>query len=1035
MEHDNEVMGTAILFPMLALAGISILALILVAVWVRRRNVPRARASDSTHSRLVTLSQSLEVVFDRIEDGFVSLDRDWKYVFVNRKAGELARRRPADLVGRYMWDEFPENELQSFAMAYRQAMDHGETIQFEGYFPLWDRWFENRVFPHSEGIDIFFTDITIRKKAEAERRESEARLRLAVEAANVGLWFWNTETGEIHFSREWKSQIGYKEDEIPNRFEEWESRVHPDDVAPTLAQIQACREDPTRPYEVEFRLRHRNGSYRWILARGSMLADAGGKMVRMLGCHLDITGRKKSEAALSAGLHRLRSVIDGLGPDTFVGLLSLNGVVLEANRPALEAAGLSTADVIGLPVEETYWFSYSDASKRQIREAVDRAAHGEPSRLELSIRTGDGEFTMIDFSLRPLRDNSGVVQFLVPSANVITSQKLAEKAARESSARLTSVFQQATDGIFVISADNHYLDANPEGLAMLGYSHEELMGRHVSEVLTPRERHRLSIEQPRMMTGEPHRAEWEHLRKDGTTFHGEVTARKLDDDSYMAIIRDQTNRRKNEELVRESERRLRLALEAARMGIFDWNIPVNRIVWSRGHEEIFGFEPGEFGGTYEDFSRRVHPGDLPGINEEVAVCIESRTHFHREFRVVWPDGSVHWVEGFGEFTYDESGRAVRMRGVVLDVTRRKRSERALRRRRKFLELALESARMGVWKWEGATDSITRVFGSGPLSGLPAGVGPVTGDAVRALVHPDDLPAVERNLQSTMETGRNYQAEFRIVLPDESVRWVSARGVVSRLEDGRPVRLIGVDMDVTELRVASEQRERAELQLRRNEVLVALGVLVGGVAHEIRTPLFGITATLDAMEAKLGRNAGHAEYLPLLRSEVGRLEALTRDLLEYGRPVGNRMRTRLVQPVAEAVSMCRAGSVIPIDLRFPPDLSDIMIDPLRISVVFRNILQNALQHSPGRSSVVVAATAIRRRGVPGVECTISDSGPGFREEDRAHIFEPFFSRRAGGTGLGLSIVKRIIEDHGGEIAAENGPDGGAVIRLWLPTAPV
>ncbi|MGH7946453.1 MAG: response regulator, partial [Opitutaceae bacterium] len=153
-------------------------------------------------------------------------------------------------------------------------------------------------------------DITERKQAEEALRESEARVRLAVTASNIGFWDWNHLTNEVYFSREWKSQLGYAEDEIPNRFEEWESRLHPDDLAPTLAKVRRAIEDLSADYAVEFRLRHKDGSWRWIFTHAQVFRDATSKPVRMVGCHIDITERKQAEEALRASEERLRLALD-----------------------------------------------------------------------------------------------------------------------------------------------------------------------------------------------------------------------------------------------------------------------------------------------------------------------------------------------------------------------------------------------------------------------------------------------------------------------------------------------------------------------------------------------------------------------------------------------------------------------------------------------------------------------------------------------------------------------------------------------------
>jgi len=149
-----------------------------------------------------------------------------------------------------------------------------------------------------------------RKHTEELLRESRAHLEVAVQAVNLGLWDWDLRSNKVFFSKEWKRQIGYEENEIPDDFGEWQSRVHPEDVDRVLATINAYLLDPWPDYEIEFRFRHKDGSYRWILARASILYDTLGKPLRMIGCHLDITERKRMEAVMQARLRLLEYAAD-----------------------------------------------------------------------------------------------------------------------------------------------------------------------------------------------------------------------------------------------------------------------------------------------------------------------------------------------------------------------------------------------------------------------------------------------------------------------------------------------------------------------------------------------------------------------------------------------------------------------------------------------------------------------------------------------------------------------------------------------------
>ncbi len=231
----------------------------------------------------------------------------------------------------------------------------------------------------------------------------------------------------------------------------------------------------------------------------------------------------------------------------------------------------------------------------------------------------------------------------------------------------------------------------------------------------------------------------------------------------------------------------------------------------------------------------------------------------------------------------------------------------------------------------------------------------------------------------------------------------------------------------------------ELQesLRRSETMSAMGQLVAGVAHEVRNPLFGISATLDAFDADFTSQPEYRQYSRLLRAEVDRLTHLMHELLEYGRPVpANFGRGSLHEVIERAVRACagraRAAGVT-VAREVPEGLPGLTMDRGRLVQVFQNLIENAIQHS-ARGGVVSLRARLSEGGEQ-IECTVEDSGPGFRQGDIERIFEPFFTGRRGGTGLGLSIVQRIVvEQHGGTISAWNRAEGGAGMTVRLPLGP-
>jgi signal transduction histidine kinase len=250
--------------------------------------------------------------------------------------------------------------------------------------------------------------------------------------------------------------------------------------------------------------------------------------------------------------------------------------------------------------------------------------------------------------------------------------------------------------------------------------------------------------------------------------------------------------------------------------------------------------------------------------------------------------------------------------------------------------------------------------------------------------------------------------------------------------GEDDRVVIVMRDTTEL-------VRLQESVRRGEQLAALGELVAGVAHEVKNPLFGMSVTLDLLDQQLGGRPDSIELTAALRTWIARLQSLTENLLAFGRTwttelVPGDVRAVVVQAVA-VVEPRATDAKVTIDVGVDAAEGTVLMDASRLALVFENLLTNAMQHS--RSGDRVAIEAGVSRGVNGsanghsIEIAVRDRGPGFRVDELSRVFQPFYTRRRGGTGLGLSIVQRIVDEHGGTVAASNGAEGGAVVTVRLP----
>lgn len=244
-------------------------------------------------------------------------------------------------------------------------------------------------------------------------------------------------------------------------------------------------------------------------------------------------------------------------------------------------------------------------------------------------------------------------------------------------------------------------------------------------------------------------------------------------------------------------------------------------------------------------------------------------------------------------------------------------------------------------------------------------------------------------------------------------------------------------EIAERKQAERERETLQAELRRSETLATMGQLVAGVAHEVRNPLFGISSTLDAIEANAELGQISPRFSGVLRREVNRLNKLMSALLEYGRtPPDDRTTEPLAKGLVEALHSCRAvadAANVALVNRVSEDAM-VTMNYDRLVQVHVNLIENAVQHAPKGSEVIVSTQeTIDESGNRWIEYCVVDSGAGLEPQDLPHLFDPFFTRRRGGTGLGLAIVRRIVDEHHGIIEPRNNSNGGTVMAVRLPVA--
>lgn len=251
-------------------------------------------------------------LIERISDGFVAFDAQLNYTYVNQRGGELLGRKPADLIGKNYWEEYPEARGTPFADAYVLALETQSPIMLEDYYAPWDRWFENRIYPSADGISILFTEITARKKGEAEVHEQNRFITALAETIPglVYVYDWSTDSN-IYSNKGLEAMLGYTSEEVQAMGKKLFALLfNPEDAdAVVKAQEKLASASENDVLEVDYRFRHSNGEWRWLRSYERPFArTSDGSLKQKIGIAIDITERKKAEEQIQQQVKRLHAL-------------------------------------------------------------------------------------------------------------------------------------------------------------------------------------------------------------------------------------------------------------------------------------------------------------------------------------------------------------------------------------------------------------------------------------------------------------------------------------------------------------------------------------------------------------------------------------------------------------------------------------------------------------------------------------------------------------------------------------------------------
>ncbi|WP_428664280.1 PAS domain S-box protein [Runella sp.] len=915
-------------------------------------------------------------------------------------------------------------------------------------------------------------DITEQVMARRKVEESEERFRTMSEGTAILIAVGDEYGNATYFNRAWMSLTGKMMNELTGLG--WMELLYPGDRKRYIAFFVKAFEHKD-PFSIEFRLQCKDSNYKWLLAAVTPRFQPDGSFAGYISSAIDITERKQAEEALRESAikeisareraeiseQRVRTIIEN-APFPIGVYVGREMRIEMANQAILDAWGKGN-DVVGKLFSEIL----PELDNQEVFQQLDSVFttgtpfYAQNQRIDLVI---DGELQpyYFNYSFTPLYDLSGHVYGVMNSAADVTDLNLAKTKVEESEKRFRYVADSAPVLIWMAGTDMLCNFFNKAWLSFTGRTMEQEMGNGWMESVHPDDLEKCrAVYLQSFEKRQEFYLEYRLKRHDGEyrwiSDHGtpRLTAEEIFE-GYIGACMDIHERVIARNRLKENEERLNIVIEASELGMWELNVKTGQANYSDRYLEILGFKKGAVL-AHHQLLQRLHPDDKKIRNEAFEQAYLTGS-LHYESRLIWEDGSIHWIAAKGKVFYNEKKEPVKLLGTVQDITEEKYSQQELEEREQKFRLLADS--MPQFIWTGDAEGNLNYFNQSVynFSGL-------TPDRFQKegwlqIVHPDEREENIRVWLEAIHKGEDFIFEHRFRRHDGEYRWQLSRAIPQKDSSGVIQMWVGTSTDIQDQKIFTNELERqvqertrelGQKNLELEQMNTELKSFAYVSSHDLQEPLRKIQTFASRILEKDSHNLSEVgrDYFGRIQGAAKRMQALIEDLLAFSR-VNSSERTFEFMHLGLIVEEVKAefketiqekGAVVD-----SGEMCEANIIPFQFRQLMQNLIGNALKFSvPERAPHIIIKSEIANgRQWPEEKLSpnkmychisVSDNGIGFEARFNKQIFE-IFQRLHGkekyqGTGIGLAIVKKIVENHNGVITAKGVLNVGATFDIYLP----